>query len=97
MVPQPLGQPEIDQALQELTGWRHESDSLRKEFSFGSFPEALAFMVRVGFKAEAANHHPDWRNVYNRVMVSLSTHDAGNTVTGKDTALAREIEKIAWV
>ncbi len=68
-----------------------------KTFVFGSFREALSFMVRVGFEAEALNHHPEWSNVYNRVVIRLTTHDAGNKVTTSDLELARRIEGISWV
>lgn len=68
-----------------------------KTFVFGSFREALSFMVRVGFEAEALNHHPEWSNVYNRVVIRLTTHDAGNKVTTSDLELVRRIEGISWV
>lgn len=93
----PLNADEINAALRELPGWRRDGDALAKEFKFGSFREALSFMVRVGFEAEAADHHPDWTNVYNRVAVRLNTHDAGGKVTAKDVALARKIQAISWV
>jgi 4a-hydroxytetrahydrobiopterin dehydratase len=97
MPAQPLTPTEIDAALRELPGWHRDGDALTKEFKFGSFREALSFMVRVGFEAEAADHHPDWTNVYNRVAVRLNTHDAGGKVTAKDVALARKIQAISWV
>lgn len=93
----PLTSEEINAALRELPGWRRDGDALAKEFKFGSFREAMSFMVRVGFEAEAADHHPDWTNVYNRVAVRLNTHDAGGKVTAKDVALARKIQAISWV
>ena len=58
---------------------------------------ALAFMVRAGFEAEVVNHHPDWTNVYNRVSVRLTTHDAGGRVTDKDFELARRFDAAAGV
>jgi len=54
-------------------------------------------MTRVGFEAEELNHHPEWTNVYNRVVVRLNTHDAGNKVTAKDVELATRMQKISWV
>jgi len=54
-------------------------------------------MVRAGFEAEALNHHPDWTNVYNRLVVRLNTHDAGDKVTAKDIDLAKRLQKISWV
>lgn len=92
-----LTQAEIEQALAELKGWRHERDALVKSFEFGSFREAISFMVRAGFEAESLNHHPEWTNVYNRVAVRLNTHDAGGKVTPRDVELARRFDKIAWV
>jgi len=92
----PLAASKIHTALQSLAGWKFKRDALVKTFKFGSFREALSFMVRVGFEADAMNHHPDWTNVYNRVEIRLNTHDAGDKVTGKDIALAQQIEKIDW-
>lgn len=88
---------EITTYLNSLPGWKHEGDALVKSFKFGSFREAMAFMVRVGFEAEAMDHHPDWTNVYNRVVVKLNTHDAGGKVTMKDVELAKKIQAISWV
>jgi 4a-hydroxytetrahydrobiopterin dehydratase len=67
---------------------------LRQEFNFGNFTEAFAFMTRVAFEAEKQNHHPNWSNVYNKVIIELSTHDAGNVVTDKDKQLAQRIDDI---
>jgi 4a-hydroxytetrahydrobiopterin dehydratase len=91
----PLSPEEISFALTALPGWRFENDALAKDFKFGSFRAAMAFMVRVGFEAEAADHHPEWTNVYNRVAIRLNTHSAGGKVTGKDVELAKAIEKVA--
>ena len=92
-----LTDPEIETALAGLPGWSRDGDALAKTFKFGGFREALSFMVRVGFEAEAMDHHPDWTNVYNRVVVRLNTHDAGGKVTAKDVALAAKIEALSWV
>ena len=97
MASQPLTPAEITAALPALPGWTCESDALAKEFKFGSFKEALSFMVRVGFEAEAMDHHPDWTNIYNRVAIRLNTHDAGGKVTAKDVALAKKIQALSWV
>lgn len=94
---QPCSAEEIAGACQALPGWTHAQDALVKTFVFGSFREALSFMVRVGFEAETLNHHPEWSNVYNRVVIRLTTHDAGNKVTTSDLELARRIEGISWV
>lgn len=93
----PLTAAKIKEVLPALAGWKIKRDALAKEFKFGSFKEALSFMVRVGFEAEAMNHHPDWTNVYNRVAIRLNTHDAGGKVTAKDVDLAKKIESLAWV
>ncbi len=93
----PLPRPEIDAALANLPGWACEGDALAKTFKFGSFREAMSFMVRVSYEAEAMDHHPDWTNVYNRVAVRLNTHDAGGKVTAKDVDLAKKIQALSWV
>ena len=93
----PLTPPARTAALTRLPGWKFKRDALEKSFEFGDFRAALSFMVRVGFEAEAMNHHPEWTNVYNRVSVRLSTHDAGDKVTAKDVELAQRIQKISWV
>jgi len=93
----PLSPAEIADALRTLPGWTLESGALAKGFKFGSFKEALSFMVRVGFEAEALNHHPEWTNVYDKVSIRLNTHDAGSRVTAKDVTLAQKIDAICWV
>lgn len=93
----PLTQPEIEAALAGLPGWAFAGDALAKTFKFGGFREAMSFMVRVGFEAEAMDHHPDWTNVYNRVAIRLNTHDAGGKVTAKDIELAKKIQALSWV
>jgi 4a-hydroxytetrahydrobiopterin dehydratase len=93
----PLPKAKIAAALAGLPGWKFQRNAVAKTFKFKSFREALSFMVRVGFEAEEMNHHPDWTNVYNRVAIRLSTHDAGDKVTAKDIVLARRIQAITWV
>jgi len=97
MPSKPLKSVEVKSALEELYGWKFQRNALTKTFTFGNFREALSFMVRAGFEAEAMNHHPDWTNVYNRVVIRLNTHDAGGKVTAKDVALARKIQGLSWV
>jgi len=75
-------------------GWQHINDELIREFKFSTFIEAFGFMSQVALQAEKANHHPNWSNVYNRVSIHLTTHDAGNTVTVKDVDLAVAINQI---
>lgn len=89
-----LTESEIKEALAELSGWSHENDRLVKEFVLSDFRAAVALIVQIGFEAEARNHHPELNNVYNRLHVSLCTHDAGNVVTGKDVELAFAIQSI---
>jgi 4a-hydroxytetrahydrobiopterin dehydratase len=74
--------------------WKEEDNKLIATFTFGDFSEAFAFMTRVAILAEKMNHHPEWSNVYNRVTIKLSTHDAGDVVTEKDRKLAAEIERL---
>ena len=74
--------------------WKEENDNLYRKFEFKNFSEAFAFMTRVAMAAEKMDHHPLWTNVYNKVEIWLSTHDAGNTVTEKDRKLAMVIDKI---
>ena len=89
-----LDQDSIDLALRSLPGWEHKDDRLVKTFVLGDFCEAVAFIVRIGFCAESLNHHPELYNVYNRVRVELTTHDAGNKVTTMDIVLARDIDEL---
>ena len=93
----PLTAAQISAALKDLAGWTKAGDALTKTFRFGTFREAMSFMVRVSFEVEALNHHPEWTNVYDRVTVRLNTHDAGGKVTAKDVELATRIQKISWV
>lgn len=74
--------------------WNEENNALVKRFTFANFSEAFAFMTRVALIAEQMNHHPEWSNVYNRVEIRLSTHDAGHTITEKDRQLAAAIDRI---
>jgi 4a-hydroxytetrahydrobiopterin dehydratase len=75
-------------------GWEHVGDCLRREFTFRDFSEAWAFMSRVALAAERADHHPNWSNVWNKVVIELTSHDAGNTVTERDRKLARRINEL---
>ena len=93
----PLTADEISAACAKLPGWTFERDALTKTLKFGSFREALSFMVRAGYEAEELNHHPEWTNVYNRVAIRLNTHDAGGKVTAKDVELATRLQRISWV
>ena len=74
--------------------WIEKDNMLKSEFEFEDFKEAFAFMTKVALLAEKMDHHPNWSNVYNKVSIQLSTHDAGNIVTEKDHQLASEIDKL---
>jgi len=83
-------------ALASIKGWKkvRGRDALQKSFKFADFNEAWGFMTRVAMAAEKADHHPEWSNVYNKVEIVLSTHDAGG-LSLKDVALAKVIDQIA--
>lgn len=74
--------------------WIETAEALTRTFTFRDFSEAFAFMTRVAILAEKMDHHPEWSNVYNKVMIRLSTHDAGNVVTEKDRQLAAAIDRL---
>jgi 4a-hydroxytetrahydrobiopterin dehydratase len=74
--------------------WKETNNSLKRDFVFNDFIEAFAFMTKVALIAEKMGHHPLWTNVYNKVEITLSTHDAGDIVTEKDRKLAAEIDKL---
>lgn len=83
------------QAFNELKGWDHDvaRDALVKSFHFADFNAAFGFMARVALMAEKLDHHPEWSNVYNRVTILLTTHDAGG-LSARDLTLARFIDQI---
>ncbi len=84
----------FDEAQRTLTDWQLDRESggaIQREFRFPDFNQAFAFMTRVASHADQMDHHPDWQNVYNRVVIRLTTHDAGG-LTEKDIALARAID-----
>ena len=74
--------------------WEEKDKKLQRIFEFKDFVRAFSFMTRVAFIAEKMNHHPEWTNVWNKVSISLSTHDAGGIVTDKDRKLAESIDKV---
>ncbi len=82
-------------ALSRLNGWIYDpaADAISHDFKFKDFSEAFGFMTRVALLAQAADHHPEWSNVYNKVRITLSTHDAGG-LTDRDVALAEAIDKL---
>jgi 4a-hydroxytetrahydrobiopterin dehydratase len=85
---------ELRLLLRDLDGWKHLRDAIHKDFTFPGFGAAIAFVNRIAELATAAGHHPDLEIHYNRVVVSLSTHDAGG-VTQRDVSLAAEIDRAA--
>jgi 4a-hydroxytetrahydrobiopterin dehydratase len=89
-----LTREDVDARLAGMPGWSFERDGLHKEFTFGSFPDAIAFVTRLAFEAEKADHHPDLLVSYKRVRVTWSTHSAGG-VTEKDFAGAAQSDTIA--
>ncbi|MCC9135710.1 4a-hydroxytetrahydrobiopterin dehydratase [Pontibacter silvestris] len=74
--------------------WKEEDNNLKRSFQFKDFKEAMAFINDVAEIAEALNHHPWWSNVYNKVEIQLTTHDAGNTITELDHKLAAQIDEV---
>ena len=91
--PQPLDAGQIATALETLEHWTAENGCIRRDYEFADFVGAFGFMSRVALLAEARNHHPDWSNVYNRVTIRLTSHDAGG-VTERDLDLARAINAL---
>lgn len=77
-------------------GWAKDGLSIRHSFKFGDFGEAWSFMARVALLAEKSDHHPEWSNVYNKVDITLTTHEAGG-VTERDIKLATAISEFVWV
>lgn len=89
-----LTQAEIDAALQNLDGWTVAGGKLHREYRFADFIHAFGFMATAAIAIEKMNHHPEWFNVWNRVTVDLTTHDAGG-ITGNDVELAALLESLA--
>jgi 4a-hydroxytetrahydrobiopterin dehydratase len=94
VAPTPLTQDALDELLAELPGWSLAQGKLHREYEFADFVEAFGFMARAALVAERMNHHPDWSNVWNRVVVDLVTHSAGG-ITSNDAELARAFEALA--
>ena len=77
-----------------MNNWKEENHKLTKTFIFKSFADAIAWMIKASFAIEKLDHHPEWSNIYNKVHVTLTTHDAGNTITEKDRKLAEILDSI---
>ena len=90
-----LSDVERDEALRGLPGWSWEAEAkvIRRSFRFADFAEAFAFMTRVALIAEKSDHHPEWSNVWNRVDILLTTHDAGG-LSARDVAMAEAIDAL---
>lgn len=84
----------VNMRLRELSGWSRLNEKLHREFKFANFSEAFGFMTSAAIEAEKMNHHPEWFNVYNKVVVDLTTHSAGG-ITELDFELARKMDKLA--
>ena len=88
-----LSELEIEEELKKLPEWSVKNDKLNKEFKFDNFNQAFGFMTRAAMEIEKMNHHPEWFNVYNRITVELTTHDAGG-ITKNDVNLARILNSL---
>jgi 4a-hydroxytetrahydrobiopterin dehydratase len=89
-----LTDEELADALQRMSGWEVKEGKLHKEFKFGSFAEAMGWMVSAGIHADKLDHHPEWANVYSRVTVDLVTHDL-DAISTLDVALAEKMDALA--
>lgn len=94
MPAQALTKDELTQQLTMLPEWTFENDALVRTITVGDFREAMQLLLAIGFEAEALQHHPELTNVYNRVSIRLTTHDAGDKVTALDIALAQAIDAL---
>ena len=90
----PLSEVEITEAISKMSTWQKEGDSLTAQWIFSDFVRAFQFLAAVAIEAEKQQHHPEIKNVYNRVELRLSTHDAGNRITQKDVDLAQAISDL---
>lgn len=92
---QQLSEQERAEALDALDDWDYDEarDAITRSFSFDDFSQAFAFMTRVALIAEKADHHPEWSNVWNRVEILLTTHDAGG-LSARDVAMAEAIDSL---
>ena len=88
-----LSQSDIKEELENLPGWTVLNEKLHKEFQFESFNQAFGFMTRAAMEIEKMNHHPEWFNVYNKITIELTTHDAGG-ITKNDVKLAKILNSL---
>ncbi|NND62219.1 MAG: 4a-hydroxytetrahydrobiopterin dehydratase [Flavobacteriaceae bacterium] len=90
---EPFSEAQIEKALESLPNWEYAENAIHTALEFESFKDAFSIMTRIAFEAEKMNHHPNWFNVYNRLEISLSTHDAGG-ITQNDIDLAKVIDSL---
>ena len=88
-----LSESDIDEELKKLSGWDVKDGKLHKEFQFDNFNQAFGFMTRAAMEIEKMNHHPEWFNVYNKITVDLTTHEAGG-ITNNDVNLAKILNSL---
>ena len=93
MKPYLLQDEELKELLAKIPGWAIMPDHIEREFNFSNFIEAFSFMTKIALICEKYNHHPNWENVYSKVIIRLNTHDLGG-ITNLDQTLASEINKI---
>ena len=93
MEPYLLKDGELKELVFKIPGWEIKSEQIQREFFFSNFIEAFSFMTKVALICEKYNHHPNWENVYSKVIIRLNTHDLGG-ITNLDQTLASEINKI---
>ena len=93
MEPYLLQDGELKELVFKIPGWEIKSEQIQREFNFANFIEAFSFMTKVALICEKYNHHPNWENVYSRVIIRLNTHDLGG-ITNLDQTLASEINKL---
>ena len=93
MEPYLLKYGELKELVAKIPGWEIKSDQVQREFNFANFIQAFSFMTQVALICEKYNHHPNWENVYSKVIIRLNTHDLGG-ITNLDQTLALEINKI---
>ena len=94
MAPTLLSAAELERSLAALPRWRVENKALARDYVFGDFVEAFSFMTACALRIQEMDHHPEWSNVYNKVAIRLTTHDAGG-VTARDAELAAKLELLA--
>ena len=94
MKPYLLQNEELKELIVKIPGWEITSNQIEREFNFTNFIDAFSFMTKIALICEKHNHHPNWENVYSRVLIKLSTHDLGG-ITNLDQTIASEINDIA--